>query len=136
MEKPIHYTHCVNSQGATCSSVIAEKAADQKDCKCTGEKNDKFTFNLTEAWTGDVFIYYELENFYQNHRRYVKSRKDEQLLGKINNNVNDDCIPFQKCTNAADCKNGINITLPVGTPYLPCGAIANSLFSGKLFITL
>ena len=28
-----------------------------------------------------VYVYYQLENFYQNHRRYVKSRSNEQLLG-------------------------------------------------------
>lgn len=28
-------------------------------------------------------MYYRLENFYQNHRRYVKSRSDDQLKGGI-----------------------------------------------------
>lgn len=30
-------------------------------------------------------MYYGLQNFYQNHRRYVMSRSDAQLLGR---NVN------------------------------------------------
>ena len=132
MEQLIHYTDCVNSDGNACYDLIKDKAADQKNCQCDPEK---LKFNLPEAWNGDVFIYYELENFYQNHRRYVKSRKDEQLLGKLKKDVNDDCIPFQKCTNVDDCKNGENGSLPIDTPYLPCGAIANSLFSGTLFIT-
>lgn len=29
----------------------------------------------------NVFMYYGLSNFYQNHRRYVKSRDDSQLNG-------------------------------------------------------
>ena len=29
-----------------------------------------------------VYVYYELDNFYQNHRRYVKSRSDSQLEGE------------------------------------------------------
>lgn len=29
-----------------------------------------------------VFVYYELTNFHQNHRRFVKSRSDEQLAGE------------------------------------------------------
>lgn len=30
-----------------------------------------------------VFVYYELNNYYQNHRRYVKSRSSLQLLGEV-----------------------------------------------------
>lgn len=29
-----------------------------------------------------IYVYYQLDNFYQNHRRYVKSRDNEQLAGK------------------------------------------------------
>jgi hypothetical protein len=28
-----------------------------------------------------IYVYYQLKNFYQNHRRYVKSRSDDQLRG-------------------------------------------------------
>lgn len=31
----------------------------------------------------NVFMYYGLSNFYQNHRRYVKSRDDSQLNGDM-----------------------------------------------------
>lgn len=31
----------------------------------------------------NVFMYYGLSNFYQNHRRYVKSRDDSQLNGDL-----------------------------------------------------
>jgi len=31
---------------------------------------------------GPVYVYYELDNFYQNHRRYVKSRDEKQLFGQ------------------------------------------------------
>ena len=30
---------------------------------------------------GPVYVYYQLDNFYQNHRRYVKSRDSSQLNG-------------------------------------------------------
>lgn len=62
-------------------------------------------------------MYYGLSNYYQNHRRYVKSRDDEQLLGRFDKPPSTDCLPF-----AFDSEN---------KPIAPCGAIANSLFSGK-----
>ena len=30
---------------------------------------------------GPIYVYYQLDNFYQNHRRYVKSRENSQLAG-------------------------------------------------------
>lgn len=57
-----------------------------------------------------------MDNFYQNHRRYVKSRDDDQLLGRVNPTVNSDCKPF-----ATDSEDKI---------FAPCGAIANSMFNG------
>ena len=36
---------------------------------------------ITKEMKGPVYIYYELSGFYQNHRRYVKSRDDGQLAG-------------------------------------------------------
>jgi len=69
---------------------------------------------------GDVYFYYGLINYYQNHRRYVRSRDDNQLLGKTDR-VSSDCQPFQTLTNDSSLD------------YTPCGAIANSKFNG--FIT-
>lgn len=36
---------------------------------------------------GDVYFYYALENYFQNNRRYMKSRSDKQLLGDLLANV-------------------------------------------------
>lgn len=67
-------------------------------------------------------MYYGLSNFYQNHRRYVKSRDDNQLLGNLQNDPSTDCAPFA-FTNVS----GSNEPKPIA----PCGAIANSMFNGK-----
>ena len=29
-----------------------------------------------------IYVYYEMRNFYQSHRHYVRSRKDKQLRGE------------------------------------------------------
>lgn len=71
--------------------------------------------NFVSCVQGTIYMYYGLKNFYQNHRRYVKSRDDFQLLGQLSESPSTDCDPFRT----------IN-----GKPVAPCGAIANSLFSG------
>ncbi|KAL9043983.1 MAG: hypothetical protein Q9214_002849, partial [Letrouitia sp. 1 TL-2023] len=65
-----------------------------------------------------VFFYYRLTNFYQNHRRYVKSRDSNQLKGEAVSNhtiAGGECDPLR-----IDGR---------GRPYYPCGLIANSQFN-------
>ncbi|XP_069693625.1 cell cycle control protein 50A isoform X2 [Periplaneta americana] len=111
-EVTIDYTDCKNSAGDRCSEVIQE----YPDVQC----NCKIPFELKQDFKGKVYMYYGLTNFYQNHRRYVKSRDDNQLLGRLSQEPSSDCAPF----DVNDDKK----------PVAPCGAIANSLFSDKLVI--
>jgi hypothetical protein len=72
--------------------------------------------SVSENFDGDVFFYYGLKNYYQNHRRYLKSRNDKQLLGYLNSVS--ECEPYDK----------VNTTQ--GTKFIaPCGAVANSMFN-------
>ncbi|KAI0075468.1 Lem3/Cdc50 [Panus rudis PR-1116 ss-1] len=64
-----------------------------------------------------VFLYYKLTNFYQNHRRYVKSLNSDQLRGKFVS-VSD--------LNKGDCKPLATLD---GKAIYPCGLIANSMFN-------
>ncbi|KAI5303336.1 hypothetical protein KEM55_000592, partial [Ascosphaera atra] len=43
-------------------------------------------FTLPNDLGNPVFLYYKLTNFYQNHRRYVKSLDQDQLKGKASKN--------------------------------------------------
>ena len=75
-------------------------------------------------------MYYGLTNFYQNHRRYVKSRDDTQLSGGTVDSVGDlisDCKPYRSVSVEEGGQT-------VDKPIAPCGAIANSMFNGKLEI--
>lgn len=76
-------------------------------------------FTLNYAFESNVFMYYGLSNFYQNHRRYVKSRDDSQLNGDKNSltNPSKECDPYRVNQNK---------------PIAPCGAIANSMFNDSL----
>lgn len=62
-----------------------------------------------------VYIYYQLDNFYQNHRRYVKSRSDKQLRSRASEDDTSNCKP--------EAVTGNN------SPIVPCGLIAWSLFN-------
>lgn len=75
-------------------------------------------FDIPEDMGPPVLFYYQLTNFYQNHRRYVQSFDSKQLAGTggyTNGSVNSDCQPLEKDTD--------------GLPYYPCGLIANSIFN-------
>eukprot|EP00058_Branchiostoma_floridae_P005117 XP_002590605.1 hypothetical protein BRAFLDRAFT_59314 [Branchiostoma floridae] len=88
--------------------------------------SSKVDFSISSDITGSVYMYYGLTNFFQNHRRYVKSRDDDQLLGvkQSKSTLNTDCRPYD-----GETVNGTFM------PYAPCGAIANSLFSDTLTLS-
>ena len=75
-------------------------------------------FEIPEDIAPPVYMYYRLTNYYQNHRRYVKSYYQDQLKGKdISYNQLSACDPLR---TPADNHSAI---------YFPCGLIANSLFN-------
>lgn len=121
LEYDLDYTdeNCMSTNasqsGQSCAQVLQKANYTGISCRCV--KN----FTLDKSFEGEVFFYYGLVNYYQNHRRYVKSRDDNQLLGKTDRVVTE-CQPFQKATNGSD----IDIT--------PCGAIANSKFNDTLIL--
>ncbi|KAK7023840.1 cell cycle control protein [Favolaschia claudopus] len=74
-------------------------------------------FNVVADIPPKVLFYYKLTNFFQNHRRYVKSFNSDQLKGKFvsNGDLKDgDCNPLDVIDNKA---------------IYPCGLIANSVFN-------
>ncbi|KAI4189973.1 MAG: hypothetical protein L6R41_001081 [Letrouitia leprolyta] len=75
-------------------------------------------FTIPHDLDPPVFLYYRLTNFYQNHRRYVKSLDTKQLKG--------DALPPSTIKDS-NC-DPLRIS-DEGKPYYPCGLIANSLFN-------
>ncbi|KAL6844955.1 hypothetical protein ACP4OV_025614 [Aristida adscensionis] len=61
-----------------------------------------------------VYVYYQLDKFYQNHRRYMKSRSDAQLRNP------------KKAYDTSYCKPEATVH---GHPIVPCGLVAWSLFN-------
>ncbi|PIN24834.1 Cell cycle control protein [Handroanthus impetiginosus] len=73
------------------------------------------TFIVPKKMKHPIFVYYQLDNFYQNHRRYVKSRSDHQLWSPKDERNTKLCEP--------EAVNSDN------KPIVPCGLIAWSLFN-------
>jgi hypothetical protein len=73
-----------------------------------------------------VLLYYRLTNFYQNHRRYVKSFQSDQLKGTASSNSDlsksGTCDPLTFDPDTNNTK-----------PYYPCGLIANSIFNDTFY---
>jgi len=103
-EKYIEYTDCHNAQNLPCY-----QAAFNSTCVCD------ITFNLTKPMMGNLYMYYGLRRFYQNHRKYATSRSDKQLRGTPRFN-DENCVPYQ-------------FDPDTNHPYSPCGLIANSMFN-------
>ena len=52
-----------------------------------------------------IYVYYKLTNYYQNHRRYVKSRNEKQLRGDVDilpKTLEEDCAPKYYYEPASD----------------------------------
>ena len=75
-------------------------------------------FSIENDLTPPVLLYYRLTQFYQNHRRYVKSYDPGQMKGQAKDGK---AIQGGGCNPLTTDKNG--------KPYYPCGLIANSLFN-------
>ena len=58
MESSVDYTEKCDNKGICTVDLVLEKEA-----------------------KAPIYVYYKLDNFYQNHRRYVKSRVISQLKG-------------------------------------------------------
>jgi len=82
----------------------------------TNPSSCSVTFTITDKMTAPVYVYYELTNYYQNHRRYVNSRSDYQLAGDLFTGLST-CTPLETAGSKT---------------LVPCGLIANSFFNDTL----
>jgi len=106
------------------------------NCEATdGTRVDRnpCTINLTvpEEMTPPIFMYYKLTDFYQNHRRYVKSRSDAQLRGVESlapSDIEADCTDVH-VKGASDGPDNISNAVS------PCGLISWSLFNDSFALS-
>jgi hypothetical protein len=85
--------------------------------------------DVPQDMTPPIYFYYKLTNFYQNHRRYVKSRDDDQLSGASAPGV-------QSSSNPPPCDPLTKWPTESKTLLYPCGLIAQSLFNDSFQATI
>ena len=105
---------------------------------CTIGNECKIDFHIEETMEKNVFVYYRLKNFYQNHRRYIKSKSHKQLKGNIltEKEIKDDCDPIilnkDIYLGLKNIDNNEELA-PNGVAH-PCGLIAKSYFNDSYII--
>ena len=95
-------------------------------------------FEVAHDITEPIHVYYQLTNFYQNHRLYAKSLSTWQLKGCFNfsaghalkTNQLGDCHPIITMKELGRTKSVNGRILSGEDPANPCGLIAKSLFNG------
>ena len=104
-----------------CDNALSDKQSKE----CTLQIKLDSDFNST------VMVYYQLENFFQNHRRYIKSRSINQLKGKnlSKGQIKDDCDPIITNEDLGRINSVGGIKLVPTEPANPCGLIAKSFFN-------
>lgn len=81
------------------------------------------TIDITSDMKPPIYVYYKLTKYYQNHRRYVRSRDDNQLKG--------DTVTQAELEEEDSCTYHV-LEGPSGDPnsiVSPCGLIAWSVFN-------
>uniref|UniRef100_A0A0X3PPP3 Cell cycle control protein 50A n=1 Tax=Schistocephalus solidus TaxID=70667 RepID=A0A0X3PPP3_SCHSO len=118
-EVVIPYTACMNvlKTNEQCAEAVKSPnfTLNYGICPC------ELKFTITEPIKGPVYVFYGLTNFYQNHRRYILSRDDNQLNGQDIKEPSPNCEPYR---------------YEGGKIVAPCGAIARSLFNDTFSVTL
>lgn len=100
-----------------------------QDCSISEQneaKNCIINFQFDKDVKGPVYVYYELTNFYQNHRKYVTSQSPSQLQGT----QEDENAIKTSCDTMAYAGTGEE-----GKLLNPCGLIANSFFTDIITLT-
>lgn len=108
-----------NSNSVYESKITYDDGGSSSNCYIDNNnegKTCKVEFTLDSDVDGPLYVYYQISNFFQNHRRYYKSLSIPQLMGEnlAEGDVELNCNPLY-----------MNASLLLN----PCGLIANSFFN-------
>ena len=111
------------------SSKIKTAEVDYTDCNINLYCNKKIT--IEDDIDAPVFIYYQLDGFYQNARRYIRSKEIDQLTGD-DIKKHDNCEPAEKNKDMGFPTNKTALDgsdLDDNSFAIPCGLMAKTFFN-------
>ncbi|EGV64319.1 alkylphosphocholine resistance protein lem3 [Yamadazyma tenuis] len=141
----INYAHCEKLASADHWSAIPDEYLDyhlkdksykQPQWRLSKDESQQFEdesnvceiqFNVPRDLKGPIYFFYRLEKFYANHRRFVKSYSEEQIIGHAASKHTVKETSGQNCQPMSTHKGKI---------IYPCGLIANSMFNDTFSSTL
>jgi len=109
---------------ASCLPSGAETVEEKSAAMQIADRNGtcRLMIVIQEDMEPPIYVYYGLEGYHQNHRRYVKSRNDEQLAGE-------DGGDMKKCKPKLYQHAGNNSRDQESRLINPCGLTAWSFFN-------
>jgi hypothetical protein len=118
------------------ANKIVDFSLDYTNCISDEKGYCTLNFTLSKTIPQPVFLYYEINNFYMNHRDFVKSRSFPQLRGDIHvdSSNNSKCEGARYIHEIFDNDTSKYFTY-MGNPLKgddyanPCGLIAKSFFN-------
>lgn len=126
------------ASGKVVEYEVEYAAAASATCRTTraGQRCDEWiSIDVDKDMEPPVYMYYKLENFYQNHRRYAKSRSDTQLSGdEVSYSSISDCQPVRYQGELQESTALEPSGSDISTIYAPCGLIAWSMFNDSFLV--
>lgn len=107
------------------SQQAAEYARDYTDAADRSTGLGSFDIEIAQDMQPPIWVYYQLDGFHQNHRRYVQSR-DEKQLSNASQRYAADQLPH--CRPWAGGEDG--------RVHYPCGLVARSVFNDTFALVL
>ncbi|KAL0205233.1 hypothetical protein P9112_000540 [Eukaryota sp. TZLM1-RC] len=96
-------------------SFLMTRVTYRYDDQCS-EGSCTVSIPIPKTMSSPIYMYYKLNNFHQNHRRYISSFSRNQLYGNSPSEraLESDCQPLYSLND---------------TPLLPCGLVPNTMFN-------
>ena len=118
---------------------IKQEEIDYTDCERDANNFCNLNIKLSNDIEHPIFVYYQLDGFFQNTRRYLKSKETDQLTGD-DPNIHDKCEPaetnekmgFSKGKKSFDGKKN----LIMEDIAIPCGLIAKTFFNDNFTFSI